>query len=110
MHSVVLLQHGVGQSRAVSSLTVAPANARLNSFLSDAWANDTSVFVTDVPILAPMMIGRAVRIDKTANEEGIRGEWLAHSSGMNTIVLLVQILYARIVKTAQRGYKRSVVI
>ena len=73
---MVLQQHGAGQSRAVSSLTVAPANARLNSFLSDAWANDTSVFVTDVPILAPMMIGMDVRIDKTAHKEGIRREWL----------------------------------
>ena len=76
MHFVVLPQHGAGQSRAVSSLTVAPANARLNSFLSDAWANDTSVFVTDVPILAAMMIEMAVRKDKTAHKEGIRRERL----------------------------------
>ena len=46
-----------------------------------------------VQILAPLILGVAVRIYKTAHEEGIRGEWLAHSSGMNTIVLLVQILY-----------------
>ena len=42
------------------SWTVAQAKALLNSFLSDIWAKETMVLVTEVPILAPMIMGMAV--------------------------------------------------
>jgi len=41
------------------SCTVAPPNARLNSFLFPDMDMETIVLVTEVPILAPMMIGTA---------------------------------------------------
>ena len=41
------------------SWTVAPAKARRNSLRWPAWPTDTIVFVTDVPMLAPMMIKMA---------------------------------------------------
>ena len=47
------------------SWTVAPANARRNWFLSAIWPIATIVLVTDVPMLAPIVIGMAVRTVKT---------------------------------------------
>ena len=47
------------------SWTVAPANARRNSSLSVDWANETIVFVSDVPMFTPMMIGIAGRTGNT---------------------------------------------
>lgn len=41
------------------SCTVAAANARLNSAECRTWPSDTSVFVTVVPMLAPMIMGTA---------------------------------------------------
>ena len=49
------------------SCTVAPPKALRNSFLSPDWAMDTMVFVTDVPILEPMMIGMAGLTSITGN-------------------------------------------
>ena len=43
------------------SWTTAPANALLNWFLSVACASDTRVLVTDLPMLAPIIIGIAGR-------------------------------------------------
>ena len=40
-----------------------------------------------VQILDPLILGVAVRFDKTAHKEEIRGEWLAHSSGMDTRIV-----------------------
>ena len=75
-----------------NSLTVAPENARLNSLLSEAWANDTRVLVTDVPMLAPIMIGMAARIDKTAHKQWIREERLIQPSGMSPGALVTSVL------------------
>lgn len=51
------------------SCTVAPANALRNSALSFDCANDTNVLVTDVPMLAPIIIGMAVGTSRTKNKE-----------------------------------------
>lgn len=50
------------------SWTVAAANARLNSLRSPIWVSETMVLVTDVPMLAPMMIGIATRTVRTTIE------------------------------------------
>ena len=47
------------------SWTVAPAKARLKSFLSVICPSDTIVFVTDVPMLAPITIGMASLTEST---------------------------------------------
>ena len=46
------------------SCTVAPANARENSFLRPMWPIDTIVLVTVVPIFAPITIGMAFAIER----------------------------------------------
>ena len=46
-------------SQLNTSCTVAPANARRKSFLFVICPIETIVFVTDVPILAPITIGTA---------------------------------------------------
>ena len=47
------------ESQLKQSWTVAPAKARLKSFLLVIWPIDTIVLVTDVPMLAPITIGMA---------------------------------------------------
>lgn len=47
------------------SWTVAPANARRKSPTSVIWPMETSVFVTEVPMLAPITIGIACLTSKT---------------------------------------------
>ena len=49
-------------SKLKKSWTIAAANERWNSKERFIWVNDTNIFVTDVPILAPMMIGMALPI------------------------------------------------
>ena len=48
------------------SCTVEPANARLNSSPREICARETIVFVTVVPIFAPMIIGTAFSNDSAA--------------------------------------------
>ena len=48
------------------SCTVAAAKARRNSFRLPICVNDTNVLVTEVPTLAPMIIGIAAGTSKTA--------------------------------------------
>lgn len=57
-------------SQLKTSWTVAPAKARLNSFLLPICPIDTIVFVTEVPMLAPMMIGMASPTDNTEKKTG----------------------------------------
>ena len=45
---------------------MAAANALRNSLRSPIWVNETMVFVTDVPMLAPIIIGMATRTVRTA--------------------------------------------
>lgn len=47
------------------SWMVAAAKARRNSRRSEAWPRDTTVLVTDVPMLAPITIGMASRTRST---------------------------------------------
>ena len=51
------------------SWIVAAANARRNSWRSDDCANDTIVFVNEVPMFTPMMIGIAGRTGSTTNQQ-----------------------------------------
>lgn len=51
------------------SCTVAPANALRNSFLFPICVIETIVFVTEVPTLAPMMIGIAWLTVRTSSRE-----------------------------------------
>lgn len=53
------------ESQLNMSWTVAAANALLNSLRSPICVSETIVFVTEVPIFAPMMIGIAVGTSKT---------------------------------------------
>ena len=57
------------ESQLKQSCTVAPAKARLKSFLLVICPIDTIVLVTDVPMLAPITIGMA---SFTVNTEKIR--------------------------------------
>lgn len=50
------------------SWTVAPANARRKSPTSVIWPMETSVFVTEVPMLAPITIGIACLTSRTENQ------------------------------------------
>ena len=56
------------QSQLNMSWMVAPANALRNSFLSIDWNMATIVFVTDVPMLAPITMKMAGLMGKTATE------------------------------------------
>ena len=64
--------HSIGRrmitdSQLNMSCTVAPAKALLNSFLSITWVNATSVFVTEVPMLAPITMNMAGLMSMTTN-------------------------------------------
>ena len=50
----------ITDSQLNMSWTVAQAKALLNSSLSDIWVKETMVLVTEVPMLAPMIMGMAV--------------------------------------------------
>ena len=54
------------QSQLNMSWMVAPANALRNSFLSIDWNMATIVFVTDVPMFAPITMKMAGLMGKTA--------------------------------------------
>ena len=56
-------------SQLKQSWTVAPAKARSNWALSEACPRLTRVEVRLVPMLAPMIMGMAVRTDKTGNKK-----------------------------------------
>lgn len=53
------------------SSTAAPANARRNSFLLAISAKETIRLVTEVPMLAPIMIGIAMPTVKTIRSNEI---------------------------------------
>jgi len=50
------------------SCTVAPPKALRNWFFSPDWPMETMVLVTDVPMLAPMIIGMAILTLSTINQ------------------------------------------
>ena len=56
------------QSQLNMSWMVAPANALRNSFLSIDWNMATIVFVTDVPMFAPITMKMAGLMGKTATQ------------------------------------------
>lgn len=55
----------ITQHQLNMSWTVAPEKDLRNTERSADWVKDTMVFVTDVPMLAPMMIGMDWRTDST---------------------------------------------
>jgi len=69
------------------SWTVAPANARLNSFRLPDCAMETIVLVTLVPIFAPMIIGMA---GPTSITEEKKGKKLLTTDTLLSVAMLVQ--------------------
>ena len=72
------------------SWTVAPAKARRKSLTSVIWPIETSVFVTDVPMLAPITIGMARWTSRT-KKKGPAGMMLYHKGGTCMLADVISI-------------------